>query len=78
MLKNFGDLGFPFVLELRDAQERSAHECDDEGCDQREDTFVYILCRLERIAAYGVEGSYYACTNNEADEDTKGDTEPYL
>ena len=78
MLQDLCNLDLPFILKFRDAKQGGAHECNDDGSDEREDTFVDVLGRFEGVAADGVEGTDYAGADDQADQYTKGDAHPDL
>lgn len=77
-LEGLGELHAPLLLDLADAQQGDADDADDDGGDEGEGPFVVILVRLPGVAAYGVEGAYYAGGDDEADEESRGDAKPYL
>ena len=58
----------PLVLELGNPEQSSAHQGDDDCCNESEDAFPDVLSAGPAIFAESIEGANYTCTYNDADD----------
>ncbi|KAB8437403.1 hypothetical protein FH972_025081 [Carpinus fangiana] len=77
-LESLGQLDTPLVLQLGHAQQGSAHERDDDRCNQGKDTLPDVLGGSEVVDSIAVEGANHATANGETNEETYTGAEPHL
>ena len=78
LLQSLSQFDAPFILELRDPEQCSSNEGDDDGSEQTEDAFPYAFSPCEGILIQAIEGADHAGSNDDADEQSKSRTKPDL
>lgn len=76
--EGLAQLGVPLVLQLGDAQQDGAHEGDDEGGAEREETLPDVLGAAHLVGGEAVNATDENSAEENADEDADGGAEPDL